>query len=73
MICVNKQEKALFIRRHTEYRRMVANWWLSISTCTSHFLGRVSSVGIANRYGLDGPGIETQFGGEGFRTPPDLP
>ena len=30
-------------------------------------MGRDSSVGIATRYGLDGPGIET------FRTRPDRP
>ena len=32
--------------------------------------GRDSSVGIATRYGLDGPGIESG-GGEIFRTRPD--
>ena len=26
------------------------------------FMGRDSSVGIANRYGLDGPGIESRWG-----------
>ena len=35
--------------------------------------GRESSVGIATRYGLDGPGIESRWGGEIFRTRPDLP
>ena len=34
--------------------------------------GRVSSVGIATRYGLDGPKIESRWeGGEIFRTRPD--
>ena len=33
---------------------------------------RDSSVGIATRYGLDGPGIESRRGGEIFRTRPDL-
>ena len=32
--------------------------------------GRDSSVGIATRYGLDGPGIESRGGGEIFRTRP---
>jgi hypothetical protein len=32
-----------------------------------------SSVGIATRYGLDGPGIESRGGGEIFRTCPDRP
>ena len=31
-----------------------------------------SSVGIATRYGLDGPGIESRWG-ENFRTHPDRP
>ena len=34
--------------------------------------GQDSSVGIATRYGLDGPGIESR-GGEIFRTLPDQP
>ena len=33
--------------------------------------GRDSSVGIATRYGLDGPGIESRWGGKTFRTRPD--
>ena len=38
-------------------------------------MGRDSSVGIAPRYGLDGPGIESRWGrgGEIFRTRPDRP
>ena len=35
-------------------------------------VGRDSSVGIASRYGLDGPGIESRLG-EIFRTCPDRP
>jgi hypothetical protein len=34
---------------------------------------RDSSVGIATRYGLYGPGIESRMGGEIFRTRPDRP
>ena len=34
-------------------------------------VGRNSSVGTATRYGLDGPGIESWWGGEIFRTRPD--
>jgi len=34
-------------------------------------VGRDSSVGIATRYGLYGPGIESRLGGETFRTRPD--
>jgi hypothetical protein len=36
------------------------------------YQGRDSSVGIATRYGLDGPGIESLWG-EIFRTLPDRP
>ena len=36
-------------------------------------MDRVSSVGIAARYGLDGPGIEFRWGVESFRTCPDRP
>ena len=35
--------------------------------------GRDSSVGIATRYGLDGPGFESRWGGEIFHTRPDRP
>jgi hypothetical protein len=37
-------------------------------------VGLDSSVGIVTRYGLDSPGIESQWGGgEIFRTRPDRP
>ena len=37
-------------------------------------MGRDSSVGMATRYGLDGPEIESRWGwGEIFRTHPDRP
>ena len=36
-------------------------------------VGRDSSVGIATRYGLDGPGIESRWGKRFFRTLPDRP
>ena len=32
-----------------------------------------SAVGIATRYGLDGPGIESRWRGENFLTCPDRP
>jgi hypothetical protein len=34
-------------------------------------VGRHSSVGIATRYGLDGPGVESRWGGETYHTRPD--
>jgi len=36
-------------------------------------VGRDSSVGIATRYGPDGPGITSRWGGEIFRTRPGRP
>jgi len=36
-------------------------------------VGRDSSVGIATRYGLDSPRIESRWGGEIFRTRPARP
>ena len=36
-------------------------------------VGRDSAVGIATRYGLDGPGVKSRWGGEIFRTRPDWP
>jgi hypothetical protein len=35
--------------------------------------GRHSSVGIATNYELDGPGIESRWGGEIFHTRPERP
>jgi hypothetical protein len=42
---------------------------------TTNLCGPGSSVGIATGYGLDGPGIESRWGGGGeiFRTRPDRP
>jgi len=34
-------------------------------------MGRDNSIGIATRYGLDDPGIESRWGGEIFCTRPD--
>ena len=36
-----------------------------------YLVGRDSSVGMATRYGLDGPVMESRWGGEIFRTCPD--
>jgi hypothetical protein len=43
-------------------------WWIRFlkSYRTIKYLGRDSSVGIAARYGLDGPGIESRRGGRFF-------
>ena len=39
-------------------------------TCPSIWRGRADKgAGIANRYGLDGPGIETRWGGRDFPHP----
>ena len=44
-------------------------WWND----TDKWVGHDSSVGIATAYGLDGPVIESRWGGEVFRTSPDRP
>ena len=36
-------------------------------------MGRDSAVGIATRYATDGPGTESRWGGENYRTRPDWP
>jgi len=36
-------------------------------------VGRDSAVCIATRYGLDGPGVESRWGGKIFRTCPARP
>ena len=36
-------------------------------------MGRDSAVGMATSCGLDGPGIESRWGGEIFRSRPDRP
>ena len=38
-----------------------------------NYVGRGSSVGIVTRYGLEGPGIESRWRDEIFRTCPDRP
>ena len=47
----------------------------NVKTLVMCFVGfnRDGSVGIATRYGLDSPGIESRWGGEIFRTRPDRP
>jgi hypothetical protein len=40
-------------------------------TTENSWVGQDSSVGIATRYGLDGPGIESRWGG-GARFPPSV-
>ena len=37
------------------------NIFILFRACTN-FVGRDSAVGIATRYGLDGPGIESRWG-----------
>jgi len=47
--------------------------WI-LTSCTYEFLVQGdSSVGIPTGYGLDGPGIESRWGGEIFPTYPDRP
>jgi hypothetical protein len=46
---------------------------LKYLTSNNILKGPDSSVGIATRYGLDGPGIESQWGGGIFRSRPERP
>jgi len=46
-------------------------WAVRLLSDKDRSMGRDSSVGIATRYGLDGPGIESRLGGEIFCTCPD--
>jgi hypothetical protein len=56
-------------RNHLEDPR--ANWRIILQFVLKKKAGRDSSVGIATRYGLDGTGIESRWGGgEIFRTRP---
>jgi hypothetical protein len=48
----------------------LSNIDLMFSLCLGSIMGRASSVGIATRYWLEGPGIESS-GGEIFHTRPD--
>jgi len=47
--------------------------WDFVMKYVAMCMGRDGSVGIATRYGLEVPGIESQWGGEIFRTRSDRP
>jgi hypothetical protein len=49
------------------------SWLLFLFDIHTLYMGLDSSVGIATRYGLGSPGIETRCSGEIFRTRPDRP
>ena len=73
----------LFVRISREYKFLfevllkILLWLSALGYCIIIVLvedvGRDSSVGMATRYGLEGPGIESQWGGKIFRTRPDRP
>jgi hypothetical protein len=73
----------LFVRISREYKSLfevllkILLWLSALGYCIIIVLvedvGRDSSVGMATRYGLEGPGIESQWGGKIFRTRPDRP
>ena len=56
----------IFVRKC--YRNELINF-----TISNVFVGRDSAVGIATRYSLDGPVIESQWGGRDFLTRPHRP
>jgi hypothetical protein len=45
----------------------------NIAVCSFHLPAFPTVVGMATRYGLDGPGIESRCGRQIFRTHPDRP
>jgi hypothetical protein len=64
--------------QHTQHDTVESKQFRVVKYCTIVCVcveggGRDSSVGIATRYGLDGPGIESRWVGEIFRTRPDRP
>ena len=53
----------LYKENTLQYNVCLLVWKYKLPTCvrTSHVMGRDSAVGIATRYGLDGPGIESRW------------
>jgi hypothetical protein len=53
----------MFNKLNEECITLVSLYWSPLSICCLYqeIVGRDSSVGIANRYGLDGPGIESRW------------
>ena len=51
----------------------IAAAWLPVGSCPFLNRSRDSSVGIATRYGMGGPGIESRWGGGIFPTRPYRP
>ena len=49
-----------------------ANWRIILQFVLKKKVGRDSPVGIATRYGLDDPGIESRWGGRDFPHPSSL-
>jgi hypothetical protein len=65
-----------FIKFFLAHFLLAPNFWHNSLLYFAHFhvSGPDSSVGIATRYGLDGPVIDSRWGGgEIFRTCPDRP
>jgi hypothetical protein len=57
----------------TSWNALHIEFCTKLGLCFTVYVVRYSSFGIANRYGLDGPGIEYRWGSEIFCTRPDLP
>jgi hypothetical protein len=56
-------------QRHFSYSALTVRFL--VTNYLFYYVGHGSSVGIATRHELDGPGIESRSGGEVFRTCPD--
>jgi len=74
---VNWLQSATFENNRTDKRRVAVQWtrnfYFQFHAKIFVTQGWDGAVGIASRYGLDGPGIESRWGGEIFRTRLDRP
>jgi len=67
---IEKQNASLAMSgwKQFQYKTQFLWWYFGINRPS-----RYSAVGIATRYGLEGPGIESRWGDEIFRIRPDWP
>jgi len=64
---------AIFSRIILVLHKRFKSYSFTLSIYSILLLGRNIVVGIATRYGQEGPGIESRWGGEIFRNHPDRP
>jgi hypothetical protein len=69
---VNQSYKTKDVNRTSSYVKNCSLIAAFSCSPTSFHRGRDSSVGVATRYGLDGPGIESRTRPDGLWGPPSL-